>query len=98
MRGTASDIFRQFLAQAMRDGGATLYRTMDRRTSEMYGGNMALRISAQQRENLKPDWRSAVRYRGLAYLLQSLRSLSAIENTASALISMSRTKHCRASR
>src|SRR5689334_411421 len=30
------------------------------------------------------------------YLLQSFRSLSAIENTASALISMSRTKQCRA--
>lgn len=31
------------------------------------------------------------------YLLQSFRSLSAIENTASALISISRTKHCLAS-
>ncbi len=28
------------------------------------------------------------------YVLQSFRSLSAIENTASALISMSRTKQC----
>ena len=31
------------------------------------------------------------------YFVQSFRSLSAIENTASALISMSRTTHCRAS-
>ena len=30
------------------------------------------------------------------YFVQSFRSLSAIENTASALISMSRTTHCRA--
>ncbi|MEY9590492.1 hypothetical protein ABIA06_002783 [Bradyrhizobium yuanmingense] len=30
------------------------------------------------------------------YLVQSFRSLSAIENTASALISISRTTHCRA--
>ncbi|OIQ65697.1 hypothetical protein GALL_527440 [mine drainage metagenome] len=32
------------------------------------------------------------------YLLQSVKSLSAIENTESALISMSRTTHCRLSR
>ena len=32
------------------------------------------------------------------YLLQSFKSLSAIENTASALISISRTRHCLESR
>ena len=41
-----------------------------------------------------------LRYRAArgSYLLQSFKSLSAIENTASALISMSRTKHCFAPR
>ena len=35
---------------------------------------------------------------GSGYLLQSFKSLSAIENTASALISISRTRHCLESR
>ena len=39
---------------------------------------------------LKPDLARP----GKDYLLQSFKSLSAIENTASALISISRTRHC----
>ena len=55
---------------------------------------------AQQPKGLRR--RSLVRGLNIAcsgsYLLQSFKSLSAIENTASALISMSRTKHCFAPR
>ena len=70
---------------AMRDGRAALHRAMGRRASEMAGGALALRISAPERQGVS----------GSRYFVQSFRSLSAIENTASALISMSRTTHCR---
>jgi hypothetical protein len=65
----------------------------------MEGGALAKHIFAHQRQgkctqskarrliqHLMTQWQG--------YLLQSLKSLSAIENTASALISISRTKHC----
>ena len=51
------------------------------------------RMQASVRPQAEPDLRRAT-----GYLLQSFRSLSAIENTASALISMSRTMHCLESR
>src|SRR5262245_57864599 len=53
VRRAAFDVSRQFLAAAMRDGCAALHRAMGGRTSEMDGGEMALRVSAQQRKNLK---------------------------------------------
>ena len=59
---------------------------------------LALRISAHQRQG-GCGRRNARRLNaGFGYLLQSFKSLSAIENTASALISISRTRHCLESR
>src|ERR1700761_5363520 len=93
VRREAFGVLRAILAAAMRDGGAALYRAMGRRASEMDRGEMALRISAQSGKDLRRDVAPAEGSRR-AYLLQSFRSLSEIENTASALISMSRTTHC----
>ena len=46
----------------------------------------------------RQNWRVILRFVICKdYLLQSFRSLSAIENTASALISIPFTRHCRAS-
>src|SRR5262249_36070158 len=84
LRGEESVVLRERVAAAMRHGGTALHRAMGGRASEVDRGEMALRISAQPREDL-------------TYLLQSFRSLSAIENTASALISILRTTHWRAS-
>ena len=93
---TASGVFLRCFVAAVRHGRAALYRAMGRRTSEMDRDQMALRISAhaairRMQEGSSGGLRPAA---GTDYLLQSFRSLSAIENTASALISISRTRHC----
>src|ERR1700761_7045032 len=106
LRGKKPGVLLDLLAAAMPDGRSALYRPMDRPTSAISGGEVALRISAQPREDLiaAPQQRRAARFllahdlsenrctlfRIMRYLLQSFKSLSAIENTASALISMSR--------
>ena len=59
---------------------------------------MALRISAHARQGGCRQGSSGELRCCRSYLLQSFKSLSAIENTASALISISRTMHCLASR
>src|ERR1700761_8156596 len=89
LRGEEPGVLLDLLAATMPDGGAALYCAMDRPAPAIHRGEVALRISAQPREDLIAP---------AAHLLQSFKSLSDIESTASALISMSRTKHCRASR
>ena len=54
----------------------------------------ALRIPAHARQGVS-RYSRLLRMRRGSYFVQSFRSLSAIENTASALISISRTTHCR---
>src|SRR5579862_2702909 len=84
LRGTAYIIFRRLFLATMHHERAALYCAMDRGTSEVDGRKMALRIPAHTRKNLTRAKRQRAS-RGRGYLLQSFRSLSAIENTASAL-------------
>src|ERR1700730_6920746 len=103
MRRDPSGFQLERFVAAMRHGGAALHRPMGGRSSEVERRQMALRISAHQRQGryrqgdacrLKPDDAAAGLLVAEHYFLQSFKSLSAIENTASALISISRTKHC----
>src|SRR5689334_4000234 len=55
LRGAASGVQLCGLAPPMRDGRAALYRAMGRRAPEMAGGALALRISASQRQGVRPD-------------------------------------------
>src|SRR3569833_751612 len=74
LRGAASGVQLRRLAGAMLHGRAALYRAMDRGASEVAGGALALRIPSHARQGVS------------RYFVQSFKSLSAIENTASALI------------
>src|SRR4051794_34622629 len=98
LRRDALGIFLQRLVAAVRDGGAALYRPVGGRASEMECSALALRISPHQRQGGRRRCNAGRLKPGFGYLLQSFKSLSAIENTASALISISRTRHCRESR
>src|ERR1700759_815394 len=104
LRGKEPGVFLDLLAAAMPDGCSALYRAMDRPTSAISGGEVALRISAQPREDLiaaqlpaSARWyclrmifsenRCTPRimcgegfFRIMRYLLQSFKSLSAMEN------------------
>src|SRR6267378_2725897 len=58
LRGDAPGVFLERLAAAMRHGRAALYRPMGGRPSEVDRGEVAVRISAQQRQSRK-GWRDA---------------------------------------
>lgn len=104
LSGDASHILLSGLAATMRDGGAALHRPMDRRAPELECGALAVRVSALKgkgggrREGVGrliwPGARAPIDH----HLLQSFKSLSLIEKTASALISISLAMHCRESR
>src|SRR4029077_18834120 len=98
------DIFGRHIVAAMRHGRTALYRPVDWRTPEMERRKLALRIPAQQgqgacrRRGVCGMSRQAQPFAATHYFLHSVKSLSAMENTASALISIFRTTHSRWSR